>query len=99
MRELFVYYRVQPGHVAAARRAVLAMQEALRTSFPNLQARLLSRDGADGAPTWMETYAQAGADAGIGADAVQAIADRAAVLEPFTEGGRHVEVFFTLDPT
>ena len=98
MRELFIYYRVRPGPTAAARQAVLTMQDALRTAFPRLQARLLSRDGREAVPTWMETYALPDADAGIDAEAERAIAAHAAVLDPFIEGGRHVEVFVQVDP-
>ena len=72
------------------------MQDALRTAFPRLQVRLLSRDGQDAAPTWMETYALP--DAGIDVETEQAIAAHAAVLEPFIEGGRHVEDFVRVDP-
>ena len=43
MRELYIYYRVDEAHVAAARHAVEAMHDRLREAHPGLVARLLTR--------------------------------------------------------
>ena len=69
MRELYIYYRVDDAHVAAARRAVEAMHDRLRQAHPGLVARLLTRAGDGSAPqTWMETYALPGSTGGVDAD-------------------------------
>lgn len=96
MRELFVYYRVLPQHVDAARAAVRSMQTALCERHSALSARLLERPSEAGAPrTWMETYRvdtslhPGGVDA-----ALQAEIDTAALaLSAWTDGPRHTEVF------
>jgi hypothetical protein len=95
MRELFVYYRVRADGIGAAREAVLLMQRELRATFPELEARLLTRAEGTGSATWMETYAAPTASAGSGIDAQieAAIATRAHALQAFIEGPRHVEIF------
>jgi hypothetical protein len=96
VREIFVYYRVRPANAPDASRAVAAMQRELRALYPGLEARLLTRDeNADGAPTWMETYAldRARGSRGVGPDIERAIEAQALPLLPFIDGPRHVEAF------
>jgi hypothetical protein len=99
MRELFIYYRVHVALAAEARDAVRAMQRELRTAHSTLVARLLTRPQADGAETWMETYAldpRRESTTGIDAQIESEITQRAAVLLPFIDGPRHHE-FFDVD--
>ena len=58
MRELFIYYRLQSIHAAAAEALVIGFQAQLRKQYPPLIPRLLRRSdiGSDGLQTWMETY-------------------------------------------
>lgn len=98
-RELFVWYRVASGSAALARTAVVAMQQALESDCPGLQARLLIRTDETGAQTWMETYAMHGASRD-GVD--RAIEDRiavaaAAALGRWLDGDRHTERFDIAD--
>ena len=99
MRELFIYYRLQPSDAEVARGLVLAFQAQLRMQYPQLNARLLRRPSAPGqadAPqTWMETYSTdpMRAPEGITAELQSAIEARAAVLQPLLDGPRHTEVF------
>lgn len=98
MRELFIYYRVDPAQALLLTEAVAEWHARLRVDYPGLTARLLRRaDGPPGAlQTWMETYAM---DAGLGPDGIddalaQRIAvDAAALLAGQIAGDRHVEVF------
>ncbi len=97
MRELFIYYAVDPAQAGALREALAAWHRALGAAHPGLVARVLVRDD-DAGPlqTWMETYSTrpellpAGID-----DALQARieAGARAHLLPFIAGDRHVEVF------
>lgn len=93
-RELFVYWRVADGDVAAALAAAAAMQDGLRTRHPGLRARLYRREpGAEGGsePTVMETYGMARADLGA---LVQADIEHAArALAGWCRGVRHFELF------
>lgn len=94
MRELFVYYRVREADAAAAREAVGAMQNELRSAHPELRARLLTRQGAGaGAQTWMETYSLGTGSQGVDAAFEALIETRAASLAGFIDGSRHVEAF------
>lgn len=93
-RQLFVYYRLDPGADAAAViAAVQAAQRELTATQPGLQARLYRRQDA-GVVTVMETYA---CDRPQGVDA--ALQDRierrlAAALVPHPSvGPRHLEAF------
>jgi Domain of unknown function (DUF4936) len=96
MRELFIYYRLEPANQDAAHAAVLAFQQRLRAQHPGLRTRLLRRpDRTDGPETWMETYA---ADpvldpSGITPETQAHIEHHAKVIEPFIQGARQVEVF------
>jgi hypothetical protein len=103
MRELFVYYQVDPAQAGPLKTAVQAMQQALRAAHPNLQARLLQRPGpvtpgpsdpAGVAPrlTWMETYA-CPVGPGLDASLQAAIEEAAKALAPWLAGPRHTEVF------
>ena len=95
-RELFVWYRVRRERADEARVAVLALQRALRSERPGLQARLLIRDDGE-TSTWMETYSlparSVGDDLGIDAATEAAIAAAALPLEGLIDGPRHVEAF------
>ena len=98
MRELFVYYRVREADAAAAREAVSAMQNELRSAHPGLRARLLTRQGAGagagaGAQTWMETYSLGTGSEGVDAAFEALIETRAASLACLIDGSRHVEAF------
>ena len=99
MRELYVYYRVRADAATSAHAAIKAMQDKLRRAHPGLLARLLRRDEADGAMTWMESYAFVGVTSSVGVDRriEEAIAESAATLMPFIDGGRHVEAFVAED--
>ncbi|MCE9659607.1 MAG: DUF4936 family protein [Burkholderiales bacterium] len=98
MRELFVYYRIRPADVAAARAAVLAMQDALRRAHPGLAARLLTRVGegdgdGNGSQTWMETYSLSAKRPGVAADLEAEIEKAATSWAALVAGPRHVEAF------
>ena len=92
MRELFVYYRIRDADAAAARGAVAAMQDTLRSSRPGLHARLLIRR-EDRGQTWMETYSTSAASSGIDAAFEALIEVHARDLASFIDGTRHVEAF------
>jgi hypothetical protein len=97
MRELFIYYRLQSIHAAAAEALVIGFQAQLRKQYPPLIPRLLRRSdtGVDGRQTWMETYSTdpMREPAGVTAELESAIAAQAAVLAPLLDGPRHTEVF------
>jgi hypothetical protein len=102
VRELFVWYRVRDDRVVEARAAVRAMQDALGSKWPGLQARLLTRDDVGGGQTWMETYARDGGAAesrGIDAAIEDGIATAALSLAALIESPRHVEAFVVGVPT
>lgn len=96
-RELYIYWRVAAGQDTVATAAARELQAGLRLRHPGLTARLLVRDDGPAASheaTLMEVYQHepAGVDA-----ALQAAIDAAtAVLQPFSAGPRHVEVFEAL---
>lgn len=92
MRELFIYYRVRNADARAARNAVVAMHDALRSSRPGLRARLLIRR-EDGTQTWMETYSTSAESTGIDTAFEATIEGHAKDLAPFIDGTRHVEAF------
>jgi hypothetical protein len=96
MRELFIYYRVQPSQADALRAAVAGWHAQLRRTHPGLIARLLVRSDGDGTvQTWMETYSTdpqrlpGGVDARLQAQ-IEREAQRVAML---IDGPRHAEVF------
>ncbi len=93
-RRHYVYYRVDAADVAPAIEAALAVQAALRTAHPELQAELLRRPGVrDGQVTLMETYAFA-----PGHDAAEVETRADAATSRWRRGPRHVEVFEPLTP-
>ena len=94
MRELFIYYRIDPAVAAAARDAVAAMHERLRQRHPELVARLLVRaeDGA-AARTWMEVYALPGSADGVDRRLEAAIEAEAETWASLRSGPRHIEAF------
>jgi hypothetical protein len=65
VRELFVYWRLEPQDLGAARRAMQQFQQQLQAEWPGLTARLYLRADEDGAAhaTLMETYACEGGNA------------------------------------
>ncbi|MDE2627609.1 MAG: DUF4936 family protein [Burkholderiales bacterium] len=96
MRELFVYYRVNPLDAVAVRAGVDRLQAELRARFPHLVARLLCGGEADGEwQTWMETYATDPAldHGGIDTALQSEIETQARVLLPMLDGLRHSESF------
>ena len=97
MRELFIYYRLQSIHAAAAEALVIGFQARLRQAYPSLNPRLLRRSDLDGGDqqTWMETYSTdpMREPAGVTAELEAVIAAQAAVLAPLLDGSRHTEVF------
>jgi hypothetical protein len=97
MRELFIYYRLQSIHAAAAEALVIGFQTQLLHQYPALNSRLLKRSDSegDGRQTWMETYSTdpMREPTGVTADIESAIAAHAAGLAPLLDGPRHTEVF------
>lgn len=95
-RELFIYWRVLPGHTEQALSAARRVQQALCAEYPSLVARLYQRPDATGhSATLMETYAQVG---GMGEGLLRSLEQQtAAALESWCDGGRHLEVFLPAD--
>ena len=93
MRELYIYYRVNPRDEGAALQAAAAMQHGLVERHAGLQARLLRRPvaAADGLQTWMETYALPGL--GVNSALEHEIAQAASAWAAYISGPRHCEVF------
>lgn len=93
MRELYVYYRVNPLHAAQAEAEVCALHAELREQFPGLTARRLLRAEANssaGSQTWMEIYART---SGLSDRHLDAILERGTDLVRSIDGPRHSEVF------
>lgn len=93
VRELFVYWRLEPHDLPAARQAMQQFQQQLEAEWPGLAARLYRRADEAGAAhaTLMETYAREGGIApGLQADIVT-LGTQAATR--WCRGPRHVEVF------
>jgi hypothetical protein len=96
-RQLFIYWRVSPGDLPEALRALRAWQATLSAEHPALSCRLYQRhDGSKHETTVMETYADAAP--GVG-EALHRHIQQAgnAVLQRWLRGSRHVEVFDALD--
>ncbi len=96
MREVFIYYRVEPAQADALREAVSRWQAHWCLAHPGLIARLLVRDdGAGDLQTWMETYSTDPRRLPLGVDPdLQAAIERdAATLAPMISGARHSEAF------
>ena len=94
-QELFIYWRTRPGQGAPAVDAARRFQADLRRSHPDLLAALYQRvDAAGDQITLMETYRQAG---GLPAALQAQVVDAGhAVLAPWRDGARHVELFSPL---
>lgn len=91
MRELYVYYRIDPRDAAAGRAQVEGLFEQLCRRHPGLQARLLKQPPADGtAETWMEVYTH---PQGIGAPLQAGIQAAAHGVPQARLGERHAEAF------
>jgi hypothetical protein len=101
MRELYVYYRVEPAHIERARLQLDALRTELATARPRLRMRVLRRDdaGVDGAQTWMEIYViDAGArSGGVDREIEDDIERRAARLLTAIVPPRHCEAFIASD--
>ena len=97
MRELYVYYRIEPAQVERAARQWAALRDELAAAWPRLHVRLLRRDDAPSAvtQTWMEIYDfDAGARAeGVDREVEEDIERRAARLLTAIAGQRHREAF------
>ena len=94
MRELYIYYRVDDAHVAAARLAVQAMHDRLRQAHPGLVARLLIRVGEGSClQTWMEIYSLPCSTRGVDGDLEAGIEAGAATWAHLVSGSRHCEAF------
>lgn len=96
-RELFIYWRLEPGDVPAAVQALQAWQASLAEEWPGLVARLYRRadDTSSGHATLMETYAREGGIApGLQADVV---ASGLQQVSRWCRGPRQVEVFEPVD--
>ncbi len=92
--DFYVYYKVQAGHAASLREAVIAMQAALSAAH-GVAVQLKRRPEApEGVQTWMEVYTGAGPDFPAALEAAAAEAD----LARWIAGPRHVEKFEDLPP-
>ena len=98
MQELYVYYKLAPGQLDAARTAFEQLRAALKQPLPGLRSRLLMRPAAAGAvQTWMEIHAWAEGSADAPDDWVERLERQVAQLAGPSVGRRHVEVFVALD--
>ncbi len=94
---LYVYYRINPARVDAARQTLAAAQAALRTDWPGLTTERLQRaDHADPAapPTWMEVYRHPD---GLSHDCLADLRRRLSDLPSGRLAQRHEELFTALD--
>lgn len=94
MQELYVYYKVEPERIDAARAAFAQLCAALSEQLPGLQSRLLGRPAEPGeVQTWMEVHVRA-------ANGRQLPNDWPARVEALAHarhtGPRHVELFTAL---
>ena len=94
---LYVYYRVDPRRVDAARSSLAAEMTALQADWPQLRAEVLQRCDDDDAevardapPTWMEVYRAPG---GLGEACLADLRRRLADLPDGRLAGRHEERF------
>jgi hypothetical protein len=95
--ELFIYWRARLADAAQTSAAARRFQADLRHAHPALQAQLYQRsDSETGLLTLMETYRHPG---GIPAALRRQIVEQGqALLNPWFDGPRHVEVFTPLPP-
>lgn len=100
-RQLFVYWKVQVGHLDQALDALKHSQHELAGALPGLQARRFVRTATTDEATVMEVYAREASHspAGLDDDDITRLdhAAAAAVL-PWLRGRRHLEIFDALDP-
>lgn len=95
MRELYLYYRVDPAAALQAGDEVRALQVELCERMPGLVARWLLRAETTEAAslthqTWMEIYTH---PAGLSDDAMAVILSRGDEVVRSIAGPRHPEVF------
>jgi hypothetical protein len=95
--ERYIYYRVHPDCAHRLPAAAIRLQAALRERLPELQARLLVRQGSGAgldAPTWMETYAAPTRPGGVDDALLAEIETLAGIhLADAIVGERHIESF------
>lgn len=96
---LYVYYRVEPQQLDAARASLVHAQAALQGDWPGLRAECMQRADTlegDAPPTWMEVYRHPdGLSPACLADLRQRLAD----LPTGRIAGRHEERFVPLGVT
>ncbi len=94
---LYVYYRVDPARIDAARQTLAVAQAALQADWPGLTAEVMQRaEHSDAAapPTWMEVYRHPdGLSDACLADLRQRLSD----LPSGRLAQRHEELFTALD--
>lgn len=99
-RQLFIYWRTSGVALPFALSALRNWQAGLAVQHPALRCELYQRGGSgDAGPTVMERYAIVSAQPHPGIDdTLQRHIDLTgrAVLQPWLQGDRHVEVFDTL---
>ncbi len=100
---LYVYYRVDPARIDAARQTLAAAQAALRADWPGLTAEVMQRaegmqraEHSDAAapPTWMEVYRQPD---GLSDACLADLRRRLSDLPSGRLAQRHEELFTALD--
>lgn len=98
MHELYVYYKVAPGGIAATRAAFAQLRAVLCHQWPDLRSRLLMRPAAAGAQqTWMEIHVWPEVPDDVPEDWIDQLERHAGRLAELSVDGRHVEVFVALD--
>jgi len=99
-RQLFIYWKTDPGQAAAAMAGMSAFQRALQERHAGLVSRLYRRADesrpADARVTLMETYASTGGITAALQDEIVSAAARASAA--WCQGQRHVEAFDQLPP-
>ena len=98
MQELYVYYKLAPNQLDAARAAFEQLRAALKHQLPGLHSRLLMRPttAAGSVQTWMEIHAWPDGHADAPGDWVEQLERQVGQLAGPSVGGRHVEVFVAL---
>jgi hypothetical protein len=100
-RELYLYWKLAPGHRETALAALREFQRASELSAPGLAARILLRDddrSDDGPITLMEIYARPGVPGGVDPQLQAQIASAGdAATAAWRIGPRHLEVFVRPD--
>lgn len=97
VHELYVYYKVEPAQLDAARAAFERLRAALTLQWPDLHSRLLMRPAAAGAvQTWMEIHFWPEGRCFAPSDWIEQLESHAAQFAGPGAGGRHIEVFIAL---